>query len=80
LLGTNLVEDAGLSVWGEPESGGEVLRYLATGDDLEGVSGEYFNEKKKGRAKPQAYDEKARELLWEMSEAMTKSFLPEHAK
>lgn len=80
LLGTNLVEDAGLSVWGEPESGGEVLRYLATGEDLEGVSGEYFNEKKKGRAKPQAYDEKARELLWEMSEAMTKSFLPEHAK
>lgn len=77
LLDTNLVEDANLSVLGEPESGGDVLYYLATSGDLEGVSGKYFNEKKEGKAKPQAYDEQARELLWNMSEEMCGKFLPE---
>ena len=79
LLDTNLVDDANLNVLGKPESGGKVLQYLATSEDLEGVSGKYFNEKKEDRAKPQAYDDQARELLWNMSEEMCAEFLPEKA-
>jgi len=80
LLDTNLVDDAGLNVWGKPESGGEVLRYLATADEVKGISGEFFNEKSKAQAKPQAYGEQARELLWKMSKAMTKSYLTEEVE
>jgi NAD(P)-dependent dehydrogenase (short-subunit alcohol dehydrogenase family) len=79
LLDTNLVDKANLHVLGKPESGGEVLRYLATSKDLEGVSGKYFNEKREGKARPQAYDAQARELLWKMSEEMCADFLPETA-
>jgi NAD(P)-dependent dehydrogenase (short-subunit alcohol dehydrogenase family) len=39
--------------------------------DLEGVSGRYFNGTREARADPQAYDEGARERLWELSERLT---------
>lgn len=75
LLDTQLVHHARLSVWGKPESGGEVLSHSATSPELEGITGRYFNEKREARADSQAYDREARRRLWQLSEELTAPFL-----
>ncbi len=53
------------------EEGAEALEYLVTAEELEDVSGEYFNGKHRSRAHPQSYDPDARSRLWRLSEALT---------
>jgi hypothetical protein len=45
---------------------GPVLR-LAVGDDVEGVSGRFFDRDRESRAHAQAYDADARARLWQLS-------------
>jgi NAD(P)-dependent dehydrogenase (short-subunit alcohol dehydrogenase family) len=45
--------------------------WLASAPELEGVSGEYFNQRVKARAAPAAYDPAGARRLWEISEQLT---------
>jgi NAD(P)-dependent dehydrogenase (short-subunit alcohol dehydrogenase family) len=45
------------------EEGARAVEQLAASPDVEGVSGEYFDGKQRGRANPQAYDKEARRRL-----------------
>ena len=70
LLDTRMVrEDFGTPL-GPADEGGEVLEYLALSDELRGVSGEYFNQKRRAQANAQAYDENACSRLWEITSRM----------
>jgi NAD(P)-dependent dehydrogenase (short-subunit alcohol dehydrogenase family) len=51
--------------------GVEATVRLAISDDVEGVSGRYFEGLEESRANPQAYDRGARRRLWELSEELT---------
>lgn len=66
-MDTKMVTEAGINPSNSVEKGAEAVEYLATSNELEGVSGEYFNEKRKNRANSQAYNEEARKKLWELS-------------
>jgi hypothetical protein len=45
--------------------------FLAASPELEGTTGRYFNQRTEARADAQAYDEKARRRLWELSLQLT---------
>lgn len=51
-----------------PERGAQTSIYLATSPEVEGVSGQYFANKKVARANRVAYDESVQERLWSLSE------------
>lgn len=51
-----------------PEKGAETLIWLATSEDVEGISGKYFHDKKEITASPPAYDTNELEKLWQLSE------------
>ena len=53
------------------EEGAEAVLYLATSPDLDGVTGQYFDGKRRARAHAQAYDAQARRRLRTLSEALT---------
>jgi hypothetical protein len=53
------------------EEGAHAVEYVAMSSELEGVSGEYFDRKKRAHADPQAYDPQARAQLWALSEKLT---------
>jgi len=53
------------------EEGVEATLRLAIGDDLEGVTGRYFNRQVDSRADEQAYDAEARRRLWDLSAELT---------
>jgi NAD(P)-dependent dehydrogenase (short-subunit alcohol dehydrogenase family) len=72
LLDTNMVRNAGIAPWGEPETGADAEVYLALSEELNNVTGKYFNIKKESKPDSQAYDYEARKKLWEMSIALTK--------
>jgi NAD(P)-dependent dehydrogenase (short-subunit alcohol dehydrogenase family) len=55
------------------EDGSAAVEYLATDPELADVTGEYFEGKKRSRAKSQAYDSKARSRLRELSRQLTDS-------
>lgn len=57
------------------EEGTEALLRLAVSEELEGVTGEYFNVLQKDRAIPQAYDEQARKQLREVTAKLIGSYL-----
>jgi NAD(P)-dependent dehydrogenase (short-subunit alcohol dehydrogenase family) len=44
---------------------------LAVGDDVDGVSGRYFNRQEEAHADEQAYDAEARRRLWDLSAELT---------
>lgn len=71
LLDTNMVRNAGMSPWGDPETGAGAEVYLAVSDEFNGVTGKYFDVKKEARADSQAYDSKARKRLWDLSIDLT---------
>ena len=54
------------------EEGAEATVRLAISPDLEGVTGRYFDGTREARANPQAYDERARKRLWDLSEELCK--------
>lgn len=53
------------------EEGAEVVEYVALAGELDGVTGTYFDQKKRARAKSQAYDAGAREKLRALSREWT---------
>ena len=71
LLDTKMVRQAFSQPMGSARSGAEVAVHLATAPELEGITGAYFDRKQSARAHPQAYDEAARQRLWQLSLALT---------
>ncbi len=57
------------------EEGAQAVEQLVVSPDFDGVSGEYFDGKQRGRANPQAYDKEARRRLKMLSNQLT-SFHP----
>jgi NAD(P)-dependent dehydrogenase (short-subunit alcohol dehydrogenase family) len=70
-LDTKMVREAGITPFGKVESGADAEVYLATSNDLEGVTGEFYDVKKKSRALDQAYNKLARKALWNLSMKLT---------
>ena len=57
------------------QEGAEAVVRLATSTELEGVTGRYFDGRREARANRQAYDQEAREGLWDLSEELCGRFL-----
>lgn len=59
-----------------PEQGAKTAIYLATSQDVDGVTGKYFYKKKPLPSSKSSYDKELAKRLWELSEKMTglKSF------
>ena len=57
------------------EEGFEAVKHLATSEEMEGVTGEYFNGKTQTKAIEQAYDEETREQLKRVTEDTIGSYL-----
>ncbi|MEM7343518.1 MAG: SDR family oxidoreductase [Chloroflexota bacterium] len=55
------------------EKGAQTTIYLATSPEVEGVTGEYFEEKLSKRSSDISYDETVAQRLWEVSESLTHS-------
>lgn len=53
------------------EDGIEATVRLAIGDEVEGVTGKFYDRLEEARAKDQAYDEEARRRLWDLSLELT---------
>jgi NAD(P)-dependent dehydrogenase (short-subunit alcohol dehydrogenase family) len=64
-----VLEEVGHSV-DTVESGTAATLRLAIGEQLEGVSGRFFDREREAAAQPQAYDPEARRRLWELSERL----------
>lgn len=58
-----------------PEKGAETSVYLASSPEVEGVSGQYFENSKPKRAKRVAYDQTAWTRLWEESEKLVAQWM-----
>jgi NAD(P)-dependent dehydrogenase (short-subunit alcohol dehydrogenase family) len=54
-----------------PEQGADTIVYLATAPDVEGVTGEYFVDRKISNASAMAQDDAAARKLWDISAEMT---------
>jgi NAD(P)-dependent dehydrogenase (short-subunit alcohol dehydrogenase family) len=53
------------------EDGTEATVRLAISPDVEGISGRFYDHQHEGQANPQAYDEAARQRLWQLSLDLT---------
>ena len=58
-----------------PEKGAETTLFLATSVEVQGVTGQFFDNKKVRRANPVAYDEAAQKRLWNLSEKLVAQWL-----
>ena len=56
-----------------PEKGAETSIYLATSEDVEGVSGKYFDKCRPRHSSRASYDEAAQRRLWDYSESLLAS-------
>jgi NAD(P)-dependent dehydrogenase (short-subunit alcohol dehydrogenase family) len=70
LMDTKMVEETFGYTMSTVEEGAEATVHLAASSELEGVTGRYFDGKREARADGQAYDEEARQTLWELSEQL----------
>lgn len=52
------------------EAGADTVVYLASASEVEGVTGEYFVDRKAVSSSPATYDREAARRLWELSESM----------
>jgi NAD(P)-dependent dehydrogenase (short-subunit alcohol dehydrogenase family) len=75
LMETKMVLETFGSSMSTVEEGAEATMRLATSPELEGVTGRYFDGTREGRADSQAYDEGARERLWDLSEELCGALL-----
>ncbi|MGZ8409510.1 MAG: SDR family oxidoreductase [Hyphomicrobium sp.] len=71
LLDTKMVRESFGRPQGDVEEGIRAEIFVATAPEIEGMSGEYFDHAQRARAHPQAYDARARQRLWQVSEAWT---------
>jgi hypothetical protein len=74
-MDTKMVGEAFGYTMSTVEEGAEATVRLAASPELEGVTGRYFDGKREARANRQAYDERARDGLWTLSEDLCGSFL-----
>lgn len=70
-LDTNMVRRAGVTPWGDAQSGAQAEVFLALSPDLSETTGRYFNQQTQARADAQAYDATARNRLRELSFELT---------
>jgi NAD(P)-dependent dehydrogenase (short-subunit alcohol dehydrogenase family) len=74
-MNTTMVRAGGTTPMSTVEEGGAAILHLATGDDMEGRSGLFYNGQKEARANAQAYDAAARKRLRELSLRLTEPFM-----
>lgn len=72
-MNTTMVRQAGVTPWSSVETGAGAILNLAISPDLEGRSGLYFDGLRESRAEAQAYDQKARQQLRELSLGLVES-------
>ena len=70
-MNTNMVREGGNTPITTVEQGADAILNLALSPALAGKSGLYFDVQRETRANPQAYDDVARQRLWELSEQLT---------
>ncbi|TPN78415.1 SDR family oxidoreductase [Mesorhizobium sp. CU2] len=66
-MDTTMVRQAGVTPWSSIETGADAILNLAASPVLEGRSGLYFDGQRESRADAQAYDQKARRQLRQLS-------------
>jgi NAD(P)-dependent dehydrogenase (short-subunit alcohol dehydrogenase family) len=71
LMDTKMVRGTLGGAQSSVEEGMRATVHLAAGDDVEGVTGRYFDGLEESSAHEQAYDAEARRRLWELSERLT---------
>ena len=70
-MNTTMVRAGGITPISTVEQGGAAILRLATGDDVAGKSGLFFNGMQEAKANPQAYDVSARQRLRALSLELT---------
>ena len=70
-MDTNMVRGMGQHPASTVDEGMEATLRLAVDEDVEGVTGKFFDGQRESSADPQAYDADARRRLWELSEQLT---------
>jgi NAD(P)-dependent dehydrogenase (short-subunit alcohol dehydrogenase family) len=70
-MNTTMVRESGNAPISTVQDGAAAIIRLATGADVEGRSGLYFDRQREARANPQAYDTTARERLRALSFELT---------
>ena len=70
-MNTTMVRAGGITPISTVEQGGAAILHLATGDDVAGKSGRFFNGLQEAKANPQAYDAAARTRLRTLSLELT---------
>jgi NAD(P)-dependent dehydrogenase (short-subunit alcohol dehydrogenase family) len=75
LMDTKMVQETFGYTMSTVEEGAEAIVHLAASPELEGVTGRYFDGKREARADTRAYDEGARQNLWDLSEELCGSLL-----
>jgi NAD(P)-dependent dehydrogenase (short-subunit alcohol dehydrogenase family) len=70
-MNTTMVRAGGITPMSTVEQGGDAILHLATGDDVAGKSGLFFNGMNEAKAHPQAYDAAARKRLRALSFELT---------
>ena len=74
-MNTTMVRAGGVTPMSTVEEGGAAILHLATGDDMDGRSGLFFNGLNESRANAQAYDAVARKKLRELSLKLVGPFM-----
>lgn len=72
-MDTPLVRRGGREPMSTVDEGAEAVMQLAVSSELEGRTALFFNGLEEARANEQAYDEQARERLWQLSAELTQS-------
>jgi NAD(P)-dependent dehydrogenase (short-subunit alcohol dehydrogenase family) len=75
LMDTKMVQSTFGYTMSTVEEGTKAVVRLAVSQEVEGVTGRYFDEMREGRANRQAYDPQARGKLWALSEELCGSLL-----
>jgi NAD(P)-dependent dehydrogenase (short-subunit alcohol dehydrogenase family) len=70
-MDTNMVRGMGTTPISTVDEGADATLRLAVGDDVDGVTGRFYDVHDESNADPQAYDADARDRLWALSEQLT---------
>jgi len=70
-MDTTMVREAGVTPRNSVEQGAKAIVHLAASDDVQGLTGHYFDGMQPARAEPQTYDADAREQLRKLSLRLT---------
>jgi NAD(P)-dependent dehydrogenase (short-subunit alcohol dehydrogenase family) len=70
-MATTMVRQSGVTPISTVEEGAEAILNLAVADELDGLSGQFYNGLRPSKANPQAYDDTARERLRVLSLQLT---------